>query len=432
MRCSACGAERPPGEFSNSQKKRPGATRKCSACTTTAGGAAGGGAGVALPPPPRAAVGGVAAGAEAAGCSNFPLRPTSPSAASAGPSTATASTPPPAAPKVCAWPDCGQPLSADPAERKRCAQCKQALYCGRACQTRHWREGGHKNACQEPPCCNICLDGGDEPLPIQRGCACRGDAGLAHVACLAEVAARKAGGNHNGWADCTTCGQIYTGAMQLGLSRALVHRLRTRPRGDYARLGAESNLGNALRCAGKFVEAAEVLARVLAMMKHANGEDDDYTLLTTNMLAATYLAQGKLDEAEELQAWVVAANTRLNGKKHPLTLDATNNLAITYRDQGRLAEAEELQVAVLEARTRLQGKEHPETLTAADNLARTYSRQGKHAEAEELQAGALTVSRRVLGAEHPDTLRYARNLARTYGELGSHADAEELRTLYQL
>ena len=424
-----------PGEFSNSQKKRPGAARKCSACTTTgtAVGAPGGGTGVQVAlPPPRVAVGGVAAGTGASGGSNTPPRPTSPSAASAGPSTATASTPPPAAPKVCAWPGCGQPLSADPAERKRCAQCKQALYCGRACQARHWREGGHKEACKEPPCCTICLDGGDEPMPIQRGCACRGDAGLAHVACLAQVAARKAGGCHAGWGMCATCGQAYSGAMHLGLSRAAVHRLRTRPRHDYDRLAAESNLGNALRCAGKYNEAADVLTRVLRAMKRANGEDDEHTLLTANMLAATYQQQGKVAKAEELKVWVLAANTRLNGKEHPETLGAADNLAITYAEQGRLAEAEELQVSVLEARTRLQGTEHPEMLTAAGNLAATYSRQGKHAEAEELQAEALVVSRRMLGAEHPDTLRSATNLAATYTTLGRDAEAKELRALYHL
>ena len=34
--------------------------------------------------------------------------------------------------------------------------------------------------------------GGDEPLPTQRGCACRGDTGLAHVACQAQAARTRA------------------------------------------------------------------------------------------------------------------------------------------------------------------------------------------------------------------------------------------------
>ena len=35
--------------------------------------------------------------------------------------------------------------------------------------------------------CIICLD--TSPPPIQSGCACRGDGGLAHVDCLVELAA---------------------------------------------------------------------------------------------------------------------------------------------------------------------------------------------------------------------------------------------------
>ena len=34
--------------------------------------------------------------------------------------------------------------------------------------------------------CIICLD--TSPPPIQSGCACRGDSGLAHIACLVRAA----------------------------------------------------------------------------------------------------------------------------------------------------------------------------------------------------------------------------------------------------
>ena len=155
-------------------------------------------------------------------------------------------------PSLCAWARCGKELSGDPALRKRCARCKQALYCDQTCQRKHWREGGHREACVEPPCCTICLDGGDEPLQIQGCCGCRGDGGLAHLACRAEVATRKARGWHEGWYQCPTCGQRYTGAMQLGLARACTERFkRTRRPGDTHRLAAEDNLGIALRCAGE-------------------------------------------------------------------------------------------------------------------------------------------------------------------------------------
>ena len=290
--------------------------------------------------------------------------------------------------KICSWSGCGRALSLDLAEQSKfkCGRCKQAFYCGRICQKRHWGRGGHKEECVEPPCCTICLDGGDEPVPIQRGCACRGDAGLAHTACLAEVAARKAGGVHEGWFECPTCGQAYTGAMGLGLQRALVHRMRTRPRDDPGRLAAESNLGNALRNVSKLAEAVDVLTRVLVVKKRVYAKDDARTLLTASTLAATYQEQGRLPEAEELQVWVLEASGRVNGKEHPGTLDAATNLAVTYRGQGRHAEAEVLQVEVLEASRRVRGAGHPETLDAANNLAITHDNLGQHAEAAAVRA----------------------------------------------
>ena len=440
MRCAACGTDRPPGSFSNSQKRKPAGVRKCAACaaTPTDAAVAGSDAGAAdgAPLRPVAAGDGDATGAiRAAGSSAEPGATgpvaTPPPVDEAGPAQAagaTADTVHSAPPvKLCAWAGCGKPL---PGQCKRCNRCRRAWYCDRACQKKHWKEGGHRKACVEPPCCTICLDGGEDPEPIQCGCGCRGDAGLAHVACRAEAAARKEDGWHEGWTTCPTCGQFYTGAMAVGLARELVSRMRTRRRGDFDRLAAADNLGCALKHAGKFAEAADVLAGVLASAKRVLGKEHPNTLKTTTYLATTYQAQGKLAEAEELQDWVLEASRRVNGEEHTSTLAATANLANTYRQQGRLAEAEALEVKVLEASRRVNGVEHAHTLTAGNNLAATYGHQGKFAEAVALMEEVLATSRRVLGAGHQDTHQTARNLATTYIELGKDTAAAELRALY--
>jgi hypothetical protein len=67
--------------------------------------------------------------------------------------------------------------------------------------------------------CFLCLDS-DMP-PIQSGCACRSDTGLAHVGCLIEKAVAQL--PHRGdavWRECQTCGRPFTGAMQMGLAEA--------------------------------------------------------------------------------------------------------------------------------------------------------------------------------------------------------------------
>jgi hypothetical protein len=60
--------------------------------------------------------------------------------------------------------------------------------------------------------CIFCLD--SDPPPIQSGCACRSDSGLAHLECLIEKAVVQQA--HRGaevWWKCQTCGQDFTGAM---------------------------------------------------------------------------------------------------------------------------------------------------------------------------------------------------------------------------
>jgi hypothetical protein len=65
--------------------------------------------------------------------------------------------------------------------------------------------------------CIICLD--SDPPPIQSGCACRGDGGLAHVGCLTEKAvSQQAYRGNEVWWKCQTCGQTFTGAVRFGLA----------------------------------------------------------------------------------------------------------------------------------------------------------------------------------------------------------------------
>jgi hypothetical protein len=67
--------------------------------------------------------------------------------------------------------------------------------------------------------CFICLD--SDPPPIQSGCACRSDTGLAHIGCLVEkAAAQQAHLDIKVWWECQTCGQDFTGSMRAGLAEA--------------------------------------------------------------------------------------------------------------------------------------------------------------------------------------------------------------------
>jgi hypothetical protein len=150
-----------------------------------------------------------------------------------------------------------------------CGGCTGVMYCSAACQKVHWKQGGHKQECKRTTSrapvhssaataaapaaeragvshgscegvCIICLD--KDPTPIQSGCACRGDAGLAHVECRVEAAAHRVKNmkSMDGWWECGTCKEQFTGAMQVGLAETWWTTARHLPEGDIKRLAALS------------------------------------------------------------------------------------------------------------------------------------------------------------------------------------------------
>jgi hypothetical protein len=175
--------------------------------------------------------------------------------------------------------------------------------------------------------CIICLD--NDPLPIQSGCACRGDAGLAHVDCRAEAAAHRAThkGEWGGWRKCGTCGQEFTGPMQLGLAEEWWSRVQSLPEEDDQRLGAAHNLAGALHGHGKDVEAEAVYREVLVIQHRVLGPEHPNTLATATNLANTLHPQGKDVEAEAVYRDVLVVQQRVLGSEHPHTLVTARNLA---------------------------------------------------------------------------------------------------------
>ena len=64
----------------------------------------------------------------------------------------------------------------------------------------------------EAACCIICLD--SEPPPIQSGCACRSDTGLAHLDCLVEKAvSQQAHRGNQVWWECHALIRSLTAAL---------------------------------------------------------------------------------------------------------------------------------------------------------------------------------------------------------------------------
>ena len=413
MRCAACGADKVAAEFSKNQRKRAVPDRKCTGCTANASTAAGN----ALPPPPSlsATADGGAPGADSANAQPAPL---------AGDGNTTASpdpTPPaPPAPTVCSWAACGMPLVGE-AHNHRCGRCRREHYCSRACQKKHWKEGGHKHVCEEPPCCNICLEGGDEPPPIQRGCGCRGDAGLAHLACVAKMCSIHKRSEHqdaeawaSSWGTCTICRQQYHGEMLVGLARELLRLTPRRRRYDPEYAQASETLGDALRTSGMYAEAEVVLREavtvvdeIVAKINEANhGEDGNFRAAwrLRSIFSCVLARVDKCAEAEALFDKTIAAQTRTLGENDPDTITSRSGLAVMLSNTGRHSEAEHLFRKVLAFHTKRGANRGVDIPIAAMHTATTYGgvlvNLGRLAEAEELLLETLAVQQRVLGHGH--------------------------------
>ena len=273
--------------------------------------------------------------------------------------------------------------------------------------------------------CIICHNA--SPPPIQSGCACRGDGGLAHIGCLVEAAVSQQA--HRGdevWRQCQTCKQEFTGAMRTGLAEAWRLRVAGQAAESDERRAAEGNLAQSLLAQGNDVEAERMLRRLHEFEMRLLGAEHPDTLATAADLATSLMSQEKYSDAERLQREMIRALKSVLGAEHPNTLANANNLAGCLNQQGKYAEAEQIQRELLEVRKRLLGAEHPHTLASASGVAKSLSGQGKYADAEQIQREVHGVCTRVLGTEHPHTLTSASNLALSISHRGQLTEAEQM------
>jgi hypothetical protein len=386
----------------------------------------------------------------------------------------------------------------------------QVWYCSVVCQKTHWKGGGHKKVCKaasavagagsgattaiprgstgsapRPPtassapakkrtaaafpavasfiaaggsddgrACIICLE--SDPPPIQSGCACRGDAGLAHVECriLAAEHKQKSSGGLGGWQVCSTCGQLFEGAMALGLAEKLLLRVQGQPEfvnewcfaalilstaltnaGRHAeaeavcretmaaldRMGVNApkismtqlrtKLGNALNNQGKVAEAHVIFERCFAEYTELLGPDDMLTLDCARSLAHNLSRQGKHTEAVAILQDIARRSSRASGPENTATLDFMYRLAIALLAQGKHDEALAMYVEIMPVMKRVLGPDHVRVLQGLVSYAIALASCGRLVEAEAMLVETLPVMTRVLGAEHPSTRRTVERIA---------------------
>jgi len=299
--------------------------------------------------------------------------------------------------------------NASGSEIKRCKRCQRVWYCSPACQRADWKI--HKKVCAAPVDCVICMDCEGFPLPIQTGCACRGESAWAHVSCKAQVAEHHGPGEFNkAWGFCLTCKQLYTGMFRLRLAREGLRRFAgSRPPEDADRLSAQDNVADALSNLGRHSEALAMKRENLAVGERVFGKDHPGTMTAASNLARSLMTLRNFQKAETLARSLLARHRAHPdfGKEHENTLCTASLLAQCLGMQGKCAEAAELHTATLATQRRVLGEDHTRTLETARALGQVLRLLGNHDEAVALLRDTHARSRRVLGKDHEVTLEAA-------------------------
>ena len=373
----------------------------------------------------------------------------------------------------------------------RCDRCHAVWYCSEECRRAHWASA-HKRSCESlryahrarPP--NVTAPGIGRQRPIQMGCACRGERGLAHVSCMTERAATTASTTASTtaaslqetmrtvawspWTTCQVCGDDFMGEMRLSLARAWDERTSDRQPDDDERVAALTNLGNALTHAAKFDDSIAVLQPLRETLAHddprwirimtdigrnimrkrqdAKAEEHFRRLLDDchrasyfesyrveiqeimTALVASLLLQDKHAEAEIIQKDLLDMIIRTLGPEHPSTFEAAITLSFCmYSQDGVDKKAQAMCILQESLRYQLivQGSEHPGTLQTRHLQSIVLFQQGNFEESVRVAEDVLEKMLRVLGESHPDTMWLMSELSTTLLRVGQHERAVQMK-----
>ena len=322
-----------------------------------------------------------------------------------------------------------------------CARCKMP-YCGRACQKADW-QFTHKQLCDfvrtadsraaeaasaaEAACksdvvrgatCYICL--GEGP-GLVRGCACRGDAGYAHVKCLVRAEAELGRESRDGPGQCPTCRQFYHGVVRLAVAWGEWRAVARCP-GDRF-FHALRELGMALNECGQHGDALVLIRCRLKIQKSwwrgLEGRDlvESQVAFAAEQsnLASILGSLGKKDEACGILRESFSLLKQTIGVEAPDTINATVNLASSLKTSSHFQEARQLLEEMLPLSRKVHGSLDECTIKMAvllgDVLQACQMQPDGNMQLSldtartvaKLYDEAYASSRRLFGDDHPET-----------------------------
>ena len=303
--------------------------------------------------------------------------------------------------------------------------------------------------------CYICLEvEDDEGHACVRGCACRGEAGFAHLSCLARNAQTVVDGISPGavaiiktmfdvdllmgiygkWGTCGLCHQDFTENVRLALGWECWNTHSARDESDSFRLMALAVLGRGfLNQSGHEQEAVALYETIVATIRR-NWPDNRNEIMQMNAnLAAAYERAERVEESIALKRECLHEAKAMTGPRSELTTVCANNLGCALMAKGSFTEAKTLLKAQLayQADAELDNELSIHLLT---NYAKALYKNSEAVPDDLLESIAtyekcLTAARRLWGAGHPQVTGIERHLGKAREALAAPKSARFERAL---
>jgi serine/threonine protein kinase len=186
------------------------------------------------------------------------------------------------------------------------------------------------------------------------------------------------------------------------------------------------SLGMAYLNIGRWRQAEQHLAMVLALRKQALGASHDKTIQSIEDLQLAYSVLGNSRGSLELEREWVSAMAQRAGSSDPAEFRGQSAIAYYLEDVGEVGEAQRVAREIWEANSTALGRESEEAFSAQAHYSWLLMKTGRYEEAEELALDALTRSTNALGGEHQVTAETRSAAAAINIAQGKIGEAREL------
>ena len=209
------------------------------------------------------------------------------------------------------------------------------------------------------------------------------------------------------WGTCSLCEQDYHGVVLCALGWACWKTYVGRPEGNFSRIDAMTELGNALETVRNHTDALTVKTAQLAIKRRVCASEDSILIALGN-LANSYQKLGRRTEALNMYRDVYSGWLELRGEEDISTLIGAVNYANCLITLEHFKEAKALMRKAMPVAQRILGEGNTTTLKLRLIYAEALFNDPS-ATLDDLHEAVTTleevdqIARRVLGGAHPTT-----------------------------